>query len=286
MNTEFIANVKENFNVPTMARTEKVGKKVSDVYEIFKTGKDKDGKDITTTIQIRDKATVALLSDIDVLAYMAKGSIKGFVCAMGKISREVAKKAGFKSVVDMVYENHKDYSRTTLNLYRRIGILFTDKENSGYEWIDWIPSSVSVNNLSVVLALACNGVKDLEECTQDEINELLENFYCEYIATGLINLTTTQSELKKAVKSIATGIIDGTVKETDNSNNSDENSENSENSASDLVADAKIDILVKYHDTISEMSDYFKDNETIVNAIATIMKELSLIAEKSENSEN
>ena len=282
MNTNFINEVKANFEVPTLVRSEKIGKKITDFYEITTYGKDKEGKETTTTLQIRDKATVALLSDIDVLAYMAKGSIKAFVIAMGKLNKEVAKKHGFKSVVDMVAKAHMDYSKTTLNLYRRIGLMFGGS-GDGYEWKEGIPSSVTVNNLSVVLALAIKG-KDLEECTTEEIEELWVDFYDNYIADGTIVLTTTQAELKKQVKAINSGIIDGDVKVVDQGT-TDQGTTDKEKVNTDTIS--KISV---YSDTISEMSEYFKDNETIVNAIATIMKELSIMAqaqeENSENSEN
>ena len=282
MNTNFINEVKANFEVPTLVRSEKIGKKITDFYEITTYGKDKEGKETTTTLQIRDKATVALLSDIDVLAYMAKGSIKAFVIAMGKLNKEVAKKHGFKSVVDMVAKAHMDYSKTTLNLYRRIGLMFGGS-GDGYEWKEGIPSSVTVNNLSVVLALATKG-KDLEECTTEEIEELWVDFYDNYIADGTIVLTTTQAELKKQVKAINSGIIDGDVKVVDQGT-TDQGTTDKEKVNTDTIS--KISV---YSDTISEMSEYFKDNETIVNAIATIMKELSIMAqaqeENSENSEN
>ena len=287
MNTNFINEVKANFEVPTLVRSEKIGKKITDFYEITTYGKDKEGKETTTTLQIRDKATVALLSDIDVLAYMAKGSIKAFVIAMGKLNKEVAKKHGFKSVVDMVAKAHMDYSKTTLNLYRRIGLMFGGS-GDGYEWKEGIPSSVTVNNLSVVLALAIKG-KDLEECTTEEIEELWVDFYDNYIADGTIVLTTTQAELKKQVKAINSGIIDGDVKVVDQGT-TDQGTTDQGTTDKEKVNTDTISKISVYSDTISEMSEYFKDNETIVNAIATIMKELSIMAqaqeENSENSEN
>ena len=287
MNTNFINEVKANFEVPTLVRSEKIGKKITDFYEITTYGKDKEGKETTTTLQIRDKATVALLSDIDVLAYMAKGSIKAFVIAMGKLNKEVAKKHGFKSVVDMVAKAHMDYSKTTLNLYRRIGLMFGGS-GDGYEWKEGIPSSVTVNNLSVVLALATKG-KDLEECTTEEIEELWVDFYDNYIADGTIVLTTTQAELKKQVKAINSGIIDGDVKVVDQGT-TDQGTTDQGTTDKEKVNTDTISKISVYSDTISEMSEYFKDNETIVNAIATIMKELSIMAqaqeENSENSEN
>lgn len=251
-------------------KTEKVGKVTTEFYEFERVSHDKEGKEVRTTIQIRDKATVLALSNIDFFAGMTTLSLKGFVGSMAKISREEAKKAGFKSVVDMVAHIHKEYSKTTLNLYRRIGLLFIDQDAEGFQWRPGIAESVSVNNLSVVLALACNGTKDLEELSKEELEDLYERFYADYIATGDINLTAPQSQLKKAVRLINSGIIEGQCKESVGQNVSAEDGQNvSANDGQNVSKESA------YKDMLADMSEFYKSNDVVLKAISDLIKAIS-----------
>ena len=277
MNNDLLG-LRENalaMNLPINTKVETVGKVTSEFYEFSYIKKDKDGKEVSTAVQIRDKATVMALTDIDLFSGLAKMSIKGFVIALSKIAKEEAKKACGGSVVDLVEKCHPEYSRTTLNMYRRIGLMFADRSKDGYEWKVGIPSSVSVNNLSVVLALASQK-KELEECKETEIDELFEEFYANYIATGLIILTTSQSELKKQVKNINSGIIEGESKElSDNSENEKKEEEDSESAIEVTEEVEKKDNIEQFKEQLAYYSEIFKDNKKIVKAIAEIIRELS-----------
>ena len=296
-NTQEIANVaptmdnvlalaSKAFGITTGMTSETVGDLTTNFYEFQDTKKGKDGKEVTTTIQIRHQETALALSHIDLFSGMAKISILGFVGDMARIDSKEAKKACGGSVVDLVAKIHKEYSRTTLNMYRRIGLMFFDKSQDGYHWRPGIPSSVSVNNLSVVLALASKK-KDLEECSDKEIEKLYQDFYAKYIATGEINLTTTQAELKKQVKTV-NSIIDGESKEKDTQDENDtqdsQDSQDSqdtqdENDTQDTqdeneTQDTQEKKFEKWANSLSEMSEYYKDNKEVVKAIANLIKVL------------
>ena len=269
--------MEEAFGLSTNVTTETVGDITTEYYSFFTDKKGKDGKTTNTEIQIRDKATVATLHNIDVFIGMNALSTKGPVCEISKLNAKIAKETVNSDVVGMLAKIYPTYSKTTLQLYRRVGLMFVDRTKAGYFYRAGIPQTVSVNNLSVVLALATKK-KNLEELTEKELESLYQSFYADYIATGKLNLTATQSALKKAVHDIteSENAIDGTSKDV-----TDEKPEEKTEETEVTEETEKKDNIVEFKEQLVHFSEVFKGNGNILASISDILKELALLEEQN-----
>ena len=242
-----------------------------EIYNIPLTKKDKDGNETTELIAIRNSTEITNLSDFDLFAYASKVSVKASCIASARIKKETAESCGYKSVVAMLYKLHPDYSQTTLKMYRRIGRIFGDLSADGYLWREDIPQAVSVNNLSVVVSLL--GLEDTESVTDEEIERAYNNFINDYILTDKIHLLLPQAKLKKEVSDIKNGIIDGSCQEVEKT--ADTSSDDTSSETEVTPETEKAERHEEYKNMLSVMSEEFKENKTILKAIATIIKELS-----------
>ena len=270
----------KGFGLSTNVKTEKVGKVTASFYSFSDVKKGKDGKEVSTEIQIRDKATVATLYNIDAFIGMSTIAVKGLVCEISRISAKIAKETVNSDVVTMLSKIYPFYSKTTLQMYRRVGLVFVDRSVDGYQYRAGIPQSVSVNNLSVVLALATKKA-NLEELTEEELTDLYETFYADYIATGRVNLTATQSVLKKQVKDIndSENAIDGNT----TPKKEDKKEEGKEVKVTPKTE--KADNITAFKEYLAHYSEVFKGNGAILSAITDILKELATMEETEEPEE-
>lgn len=268
--------MEEAFGLSTNVATETVGEITTEYYSFFTDKKGKDGKPVSTEIQIRDKKAIATLRNIDVFIGMTSLSIKGLVCEISRLESKIAKESVNSDVVGMLAKIYPTYSKTTLQLYRRVGLMFVDRSKDGYFYRAGIPQTVSVNNLSVVLALATKK-KNLEELSEKDLESLYQSFYAEYIATGKINLTATQSALKKAVHDIteSENAIDGSAKDV-----SEEKTE-TETETEVTEETEKKDNIVSFKEQLVYYSEVFKGNGNILASISDILKELALLEESN-----
>ena len=266
------------FGLSTNVATETVGEITTEYYSFFTDKKGKDGKPVSTEIQIRDKKAIATLRNIDVFIGMTSLSIKGLVCEISRLDSKIAKEAVNSDVVGMLSKIYPTYSKTTLQLYRRVGLMFVDRTKDGYFYRAGIPQTVSVNNLSVVLALATKK-KNLEELTEKELESLYQSFYADYIATGKINLTSTQSALKKAVHDIteSENAIDGSAKDI-----TEEKTEEKTEETEVIEETERKDNIVEFKESLVHFSEIFKGNGNILASISDILKELALLEENND----
>lgn len=266
--------MEEAFGLSTNITTETVGDLTTEYYSFFTDKKGKDGKPVSTEIQIRDKKAIATLRNIDVFIGMTSLSIKGLVCEISRLESKIAKESVNSDVVGMLAKIYPTYSKTTLQLYRRVGLMFVDRTKDGYFYRAGIPQTVSVNNLSVVLALATKK-KNLEELTEKELESLYQSFYADYIATGKLNLTATQSALKKAVHdiSVSENAIDGTAKDV----TGEKTGEKTETEVTEETE--RKDDIVSFKEQLVYFSEVFKGNGNILASISDILKELALLEE-------
>ena len=191
--------------------------------------KKKDGKELTVNRTVTDVATIDLVNDITKLTIMRELSDSAIVVAMGRITKKMAEAIGLNRPTDLLKAKFKSrFSENTIVKYYNIGRIF-GKPSGEYIWRDGIDADVSYSNLDVVLTLI--NYKDLYKMSDNDVESLYNTFYNTYVRTGLVNLSATQTILKKQVQEIKNPPIDGKSKDvTDNSDNSNDNQNNSDNS--------------------------------------------------------
>lgn len=244
----------------------KKGKKV-ELYTFTYPKKTKDGVQ-NTTVEIRDTKAIATMLDVDMFASLGTIQQKGLSVSLGRLSKKTAEKAGFKTVVDMIAERHSNLSKNTLQKYRRIGLLFGDKSADGYLWRSFIPQSVSVSNLDVVLTLFDK--LDLEALTEEQLEEKAYDFYEKYIVEDKISLLATQKVLKEQVRNIKNPPIEGKAKVV-----SDTEQEQEQEQAQEVMETAETKEQEEIEEVrlcISTIAEYYKNNPRVSALIMELIK--------------
>lgn len=263
-------------------KAETVKGKEVELYEFSYNKKTKQGE-TATTVQIRDKYAIATMLDIDTFTALSTMSLKGLCIAMARLTKQTAEKAGFKSVVDMVSEKHTNLSKNTLQKYRRIGLLFGDISEDGYMWRSFIPQSVSVSNLDVVLTLFDK--VDVEALTQEKLEERCQKFYEEYIVTDKISLTATQKKLKEQVHLIKNPPIDvKTVTVNDNEQAQEQSTQDNDEPKQDTPETQAQEQTETVRLAISTIAEYYKNNPKVSPIIMELIKAIEQEQEQETES--
>lgn len=188
-----------------------------------------------TTVTIRDKASVVALTNIEKLALVMNGGANAIVREMRKVSRETIKKSGLSPLQFFKKAFDKVLAENTIERYYRISLLFVNPET--FEYRTGIDRTTAVSNLDVALPLFKFKERkiDINELSEEEIEEEYKKFYAEYILKDLLHLYLSQTKLKEEVSKLKKGVIDSTatdkgeVNNDENGKKEDENGKNEDN---------------------------------------------------------
>lgn len=176
-----------------------------------------------TTVTIRDKASVVALTNIEKLALVMNGGANAIVREMRKVSRETIKKSGLSPLQFFKKAFDKVLAENTIERYYRISLLFVNPET--FEYRTGIDKTTAVSNLDVALPLFKFKERkiDINELSEEEIEEEYKKFYAEYILKDLLHLYLSQTKLKEEVSKLKKGVIDSTATDKGEVKNEDEN---------------------------------------------------------------
>ena len=232
---------------------------------------EKTGEKVVKQRKLYNKLAVNALVNIDKLLFISSKSTKGLVLGMAKLTKAHAEAVGLKSVKALLHNKFgKELDVNTIEKYRRIGLLFAADRNdpNNYEWREGIDSEVSVSNLDVVMTLfnLKENKINLENCTDDEIDEMFADFYGKYIVLDRIHLLASQKSLKEEVKEILNPSIEAEaiIKDADE-NGADENGVDESATESALKAITTLRLLFKGN----------KDAEKALKKLADMIDTLS-----------
>ena len=172
-----------------------------------------DGQTKTTTVTINNQYAVARLCNVDAILNLNKNSNIALASELARIKKSIAEENGFKTVAQMVHAIHDDLSETTINAYRRVGIIFADLSSEVFRWKQDIPQNVSITNLVQVAGMV-NVNKDTDKITQEEATKAVAEFKEKYIDSDELHLLLPLSKLKEEIKRIQ-NTIDSTATEID-----------------------------------------------------------------------
>ena len=170
------------------------------------------GENKQVTVTITNQYAVARLSNIDAIINLNKKSNIALAIELARLKKAIAEENGFKTVAQMVHSIHDDLSETTINSYRRVGVVFGDLSNETFRWKSAIPQNTSITNLVQAVGLV-EVNKDTDKITQEEAEKAVQNFYNDYIMSDRLHLLLPLAKLKEEIKSIQ-NTIDITATET------------------------------------------------------------------------
>ena len=180
------------------------------VYSFYRTTKI-DGEEKSVPVVINNAYAVARLSNIDSLVNLNKKSSIALAIEMARVKKSIAEENGFKTVAQLIHAIHDDLSETTINAYRRVGVVFGDLSTEVFKWKDSIPQNTSITNLVQAIGLV-NVNKDTDAITQEEAVKAVEDFKATYIDSERLHLLLPLSKLKDEIKRI-NNTIDSTATE-------------------------------------------------------------------------
>ena len=259
-----------------------------EVYSFTKHEK-KDGQEKATTVVIANQYAVARLSNIDAIINLNKNSNIALSIELARLKKSIAEENGFRTVAQMVHSIHDDLSETTINAYRRVGVVFGDLASEIFKWKDLIPQNVSITNLVQVVGLV-DIDKDTDKITQDNAVKAVAEFVDKYILSDRLHLLLPLSKLKEEIKDI-NNTIDSTSKEvdskTEDSKTEDSKTEDSKQTEdsktedSKQTADSKPGEVVRTKESfiydLEYLKELYKDNDKIVKLSEKLIKELEKI---------
>lgn len=138
----------------------------------------------------------------------AKVSNVALSIELGQVTKELAKKEGFSSVVRYGGLALPSLSDSRIKELYTVGRLFGNPET--HKWKAPIPEQASITNLSAVAKAFCN-TKKLDEATPEDIAERFTAFCRDYL--DRLDLTDTLTDLRKAIHDIQNPTIDTTATE-------------------------------------------------------------------------
>ena len=181
-----------------------------DIYSFTREYSEK-GENKVATVTVTNQYAVARLSNIDAIINLNKKSNIALAIELARLKKSIAEENGFKTVAQMVHSIHDDLSETTINSYRRVGIVFGDLSSEIFRWKSAIPQNTSITNLVQAVGLV-NVNKDTDKITQEEAEKAIQDFYNDYIMSDRLHLLLPLSKLKEEIKSIQ-NTVDSTSKE-------------------------------------------------------------------------
>ena len=223
------------------------------------------GKEITSTELKRSYVTTASL-----LASAEISSI-ALVCELAKVTKKVAEKDGFKTVMDYLRNAFGARLDTnTLSRYYRVGRIFASR--SDLKWRDGIPASVSITNLGQVLALIDIKWTDLDSMDEPTLSKIFDKFYADYIETEKLHLNALNKVLRDEIKDIKNpAIIEATAEEV----TSDTSTSDTSNTSADTVkVDEDAERASTARDSIDYLYQYFRGNDKALEALAVLLAEI------------
>ena len=183
-----------------------------DIYSFTREYTEK-GENKQATVTVTNQYAVARLSNIDAIINLNKKSNIALAIELGRLKKAIAEENGFKTVAQMVHSIHDDLSETTINSYRRVGIVFGDLSSEIFRWKSAIPQNTSITNLVQAVGLV-NVNKDTDKITQEEAEKAVQEFYNDYIMADRLHLLLPLSKLKEEIKNIQ-NTVDSTATEID-----------------------------------------------------------------------
>ena len=195
--------------------------------EVFKFTVNK-GKEVTTIV-VRDKASVAALTNIEKSARL-QGATATLICSeMRKIPKSTIEKSGLSALNFFKGAFGDVLSDNTISRYFRISRLFFDPNT--YQYRKGLEVDTLVSNLDVVLPLFKFKERNIkiEDLSEEEIEKEYNAFFEEYIIKDIIHLFKSQSQLKEEVSKANKGIIDEKKKDNGNVENGKAENGNAEN---------------------------------------------------------
>ena len=256
-----------------------------DIYSFTREYTEK-GENKQATVTVTNQYAVARLSNIDAIINLNKKSNIALAIELARLKKAIAEENGFKTVAQMVHSIHDDLSETTINSYRRVGIVFGDLSAEVFRWKSTIPQNTSITNLVQAVGLV-NVNKDTDKITQEEAEKAVQDFYNDYIMADRLHLLLPLSKLKEEIKNIQ-NTVDSTAKEIDS-----KQEENKQADSGKYVLDLTDDVrhkLYEYAVSILEVSDikplkspnYRKERQTLID-IAKYLTEYNELLELSDN---
>lgn len=222
------------------------------------------GKEITSTELKRSYVTTASLLASAEISNMA------LVCELGKVTKKVAEKDGFKSVMDYLRNAFGSRLDTnTLSRYYRVGRIFASRTEIG--WKNGISNGVSITNLGQVLALIDIKWTDLDSMSETDINVIYDKFVADYIDTELIHLNALNKVLRDEIKDIKNpAIISATAEEVTTEPSTDTDTDTDTQPSPVKV----VDTADKAREALDTLYTYFRGNDRALEALALVLAEL------------
>ena len=206
------------------------------VYSFYRTTKI-DGEEKSVPVVINNAYAVARLSNIDSLVNLNKKSSIALAIEMARVKKSIAEENGFKTVAQLIHAIHDDLSETTINAYRRVGVVFGDLSTEVFKWKDSIPQNTSITNLVQAVGLV-NVNKDTDAITQEEAVKAVEDFKTTYIDSERLHLLLPLSKLKDEIKRI-NNTIDSTATEVTEEQKTEQTAEQKTEQTAEQTAEQK-----------------------------------------------
>ena len=257
-----------------------------DIYSFTREYSEK-GENKVATVTVTNQYAVARLSNIDAIINLNKKSNIALAIELARLKKSIAEENGFKTVAQMVHSIHDDLSETTINSYRRVGIVFGDLSSEIFRWKSAIPQNTSITNLVQAVGLV-NVNKDTDKITQEEAEKAIQDFYNDYIMSDRLHLLLPLSKLKEEIKSIQ-NTVDSTSKEVgDTAEPEKSEPQKSEPQSTDPMIHFFLSDIKNICNRLMNISDSLKGPKCLKarSEIESIIKDLLPDAQDSELSDN
>ena len=257
-----------------------------DIYSFTREYSEK-GENKVATVTVTNQYAVARLSNIDAIINLNKKSNIALAIELARLKKSIAEENGFKTVAQMVHSIHDDLSETTINSYRRVGIVFGDLSSEIFRWKSAIPQNTSITNLVQAVGLV-NVNKDTDKITQEEAEKAIQDFYNDYIMSDRLHLLLPLSKLKEEIKSIQ-NTVDSTSKEVGDTTEPEKSEpQKSEPQSTDPMIHFFLSDIKNICNRLMNISDSLKGPKYLKarSEIESIIKDLLPDAQDSELSDN
>ena len=262
-----------------------------DIYSFTREYSEK-GENKVATVTVTNQYAVARLSNIDAIINLNKKSNIALAIELARLKKAIAEENGFKTVAQMVHSIHDDLSETTINSYRRVGVVFGDLSSEVFRWKSAIPQNASITNLVQAVGLV-NVNKDTDKITQEEAEKAIQDFYNDYIMSDRLHLLLPLSKLKEEIKSIQ-NTVDSTSKEVGDSTEPQKSEpqksepQSTEPQSTDPMIHFFLSDIKNICNRLMNISDSLKGPKYLKtrSEIESIMKDLLPDAQDSELSDN
>lgn len=291
-NYENLNNLMNNLTETALSTlpTENFGGLDTVVFKFTDSVKDADGNTKLIERSVTNPALIKSFVKIQTIDIMSRFATSIYAFEFSKLTKAQAEEYKCKNIIDLIYKVFPTLAidKTTASKYRKVGLIFCDrtKDSENFAFRNGIDYDVSVNTLDRLTTLANPDKKNLDDCTEDELTELFNNFYQKYVVTGQISLNASQSVVKSQVatilkdseKVVAT-IKKEEVKEIEISDKESKDTENSENSESSATPSAELSNNSESKQSSAEyclnmLKTIFEGNKNALNLISKLTKEV------------